>query len=103
MMKELSVNVGVSMAVAICLVVLFFLAIYLCTPRIRCPKCGRRSMKHLDFGIFYDPAPERALYLCENCGSELVRLHRKWIDRSEWDDPDDQSLFDDLLRDYRHD
>jgi DNA-directed RNA polymerase subunit RPC12/RpoP len=65
-----------------------------------CPACGVRRFDCIDSHMFYDPAPDWALYRCDNCGSEFVRDRNGYTPRSQCDgDPDAEELFQSLAED----
>jgi hypothetical protein len=65
-------------------------------PKQKCPACGRRGMEWVDAGVLYDPAPSRNLLRCNKCQAEFVVTGQGMVPRADWDDPEDQELWDSL-------
>jgi hypothetical protein len=87
---------AIAAVLAVVLVAAYLVSLRL-WPKRRCLDCGERSIRQVDFGVLYDPAPGRELLACDNCGAEWVRLDSgRWIRRSDWHEPEDQKLWDDL-------
>ena len=90
-------EIAIAVASAIAVVAALILGVQL-RSKPKCPECGKRSIEQIDNGVFYDPAPERELCCCGNCGAELVRTAGKWVRRVDWHNGEDQKLWDDLRR-----